>query len=135
MFVVRPIQDKEIQKAVCAELEAPYYENALAFFAADLKEDNTTIDCFISICQFYFKGDAEIINLSASHGREEDEAVIVMLRAAMSFMHRCGVKELSFAEGATNEHWLKKSGFPKIDGIYKIDLEKFYSAPCKYSEE
>ena len=135
MFVVRPIQDKELQKNICTELGAPYYENALAFFAADLEEDGSTIKCYISICQFYFNGNAEIINLTAADGRDDDEAVIVMLRAAMSFMHRCGVKETYFAKDSTSDHWLRKSGFSKIGDVYKIDLEKFYTSPCKYSEE
>ncbi len=135
MFVVRPIQNKEEQKMICKMLNVPYYENALAFYAADLKSDNTTIDEYISICQFYLSGEAEIVGFHAADGREEDEAVVVMLRAAMSFMQRCGAGYARFLEGAASEFWMKKSGFPQNNGVYRIDLDLFYSSPCKFSEE
>lgn len=134
MFVVRPIQIKSEQCEICKALGVPFFENAIAFYAADLKDDNTTVDSYISICQFYFKGDAEIVSFAAADGREEDEAVIIMLRAAMSFMHRCGVNFAFFAQEAASEHWLKKSGFRYREGFWSIDLDKFYSAPCKYSD-
>lgn len=135
MFVVRAIQKKNIQKTICEEVGATYYENALAFFAADLKENKTDIDSYISICQFYLNGDGEIISFSAANGRENDEAVIVMLRTVMSFMHRCGVKNAYFAKNSTSEFWLKKSGFISTDGVYSIDLDKFYTSPCCHDPE
>ena len=134
MFVVRPVQLKDEQKYICDNLGAEFYKNALSFYAADLAEDNTTIETYIGICQFYFMGDAEIVGFFAAEGREDDEAVIVMLRAAMSFMHRCGAKTARFANGAASEFWLKKSGFLLKDGIYSIDLEKFYTAKCNHGD-
>ena len=135
MFVVRAIQSKDLQMEICKNIGIEYKENALAYFAADLCDNGVDIDSYISICQFYFCGDAEIIDFKAADGRDEDEAVIVMLRAVMSFMHRCGVKTVHFAEGATNDLWLKKSGFICVNGVYSMDLEKFYTSPCRYSEE
>ena len=135
MFVVRAIQSKELQREICEAIGTEYKENALAYFAADLCDNGVDIDSYISICQFYFCGDAEIIDLKAAEGRDDDEAVIVMLRAVMSFMHRCGVKNVRFADGAANDWWLKKSGFICVDGVYSMDLVKFYTSPCKYSEE
>ena len=134
MFVVRPIQDKETQIRVCSELNAEFYDNSLAFFAADLKEDGLNIDCFIGICQFYMGKKGEIIDFTIAEGRENDEAVIVMLRAVMSFMNRCGVSSAFFAENAATEYWLKKSGFVNKNGTYEIDLDLFYTSPCKYSD-
>ena len=135
MFVVRPIQDKIVQKAICDVLGAVYYENALAFYAADLKENGVDIDKYISICQFFMDKNGEIASLYAADGREEDEAVIVMLRAVMSFMNRCGISYAFFSKNAASEHWLKKSGFCNNNGKYEIDLDKFYNSPCKYSED
>lgn len=134
MFVVRSIQDKLLQENICNKLNTVYKENSLAFFAADLKDNGTDIDEYISICQFYLNKNGEIIDLTAADGRENDEAVIVMLRTVMSFMYRCGVKSVFFSEGATNEWWLKKSGFTINNDVYMMDLERFYTSPCKYSE-
>ena len=130
MFVVRAIQDKKLQNDISKELGSDFYENALAFYAADLKEDKSTIDSYISICQFYLNGDGEIICLQVADGREDDEAVIVMLRTVMNFMYRCGVKKAHFTENSTDDYWLKKSGFSNNKGVYEIDLVEFYSAHC-----
>lgn len=135
MFVVRAIQDKALQEEICNILKTDYKENSLAFFAADLKDDGTNIDKYISICQFYLNKMGEIVNFTAADGRNEDEAVIVMLRTVMSFMYRCGVKVAAFSDGSVNDWWLAKSGFIEQNGTYMMDLEKFYTSPCKYSEE
>ena len=135
MFVVRAIQDKKLQEKICSILKTEYRPNALAYFAADLKDDGTEIDKFISICQFYLSRDGEIVDLTAADGRDNDEAVIVMLRAVMSFMYRCGIKRATFSSDATSEWWLNKSGFSNHNNSYEIDLEKFYTSPCKYSKE
>ena len=134
MFVVRPIQIKEEHKYICNILGTEFFENSLAFYAADLAEDKSTVEAYIGICQFYFKGDAEIVDFFACDGREEDEAVIVMLRAAMSFMHRCGAGTAYFAENSASDFWLKKSGFICRDDKYSIDLNKFYSTKCNHGD-
>lgn len=130
MFIVRAIQDKVLQKSLCESMGAEYCENALAYFAADLNEDCETIAEYIGICQFIMQGDAEILTYICYEDRYDDEAVLVMLRTVMSFLHRCGVKYCYFYEKAASDVLAKKSGFIYKDGRYEINLEKFYSSKC-----
>ncbi len=130
MYVVKAIQDKALQKGICESLNVEYNEYALAYMAADLKEDGETIDEYIGICQFILQGDAEIITFNSFPDRYDDEAVIVLLRAVMSFMHRCGAKMCYFEEGAAPEALIQRSGFISDRGKYLKDLEKFYSSKC-----
>ncbi len=130
MFIVRAIQDKELQRSLCESLGADYCENALAYFAADLCEDCESIAEYIGICQFIMQGDGEIVSFSSYEDRYEDEAMIVMLRAVMSFMHRCGVKYCFLNENAAPRELAQKSGFIYSSGTYGMDLEKFYSSKC-----
>ena len=71
-----------------------------------------------------------IDNLTYAPNVTDWEAMIIMLRAAMSFMYRCGI-QLVYLSADTDEEILKKSGFLKNnDGQYYIDVQKFYGSSC-----
>ena len=130
MFVVRPLQDKTLQESLANLTGAEYHPYSLAYMAADLKEDNESIDEYIGLCQFVMQGEAEILSLSCTEDRYEDEAVIVMLRAVMSFLEKCGVKYCWFSMESVDERLAAKSGFELKDDRYIIDLEAFYAGKC-----
>ena len=123
MLTVLPIQSKETQKELCIKCGVEYIENAFAYRADD--------GDFIGICQFYFKDDNGYIeNLTYAPYVNDWEAMIIMLRAAMNFMYRCGIKTV-FLGQSTNEDLIKKSGFLKNEnGEYYIDVQKFYGGSC-----
>ena len=100
-----------------------YLENAFAYRADD--------GDFIGICQFYFKDDNGYIeNLTYAPNVSDWEAMIIMLRASMSFMYRCGIK-LVYLSGSTDEELIKRSGFLKNDkSEFFIDVQKFYGGSC-----
>ena len=107
MLIVKPIQAKSEQEELSLLCSATYNINSFAYRADD--------DGFIGICQFRF----------------DWEAMIIMLRTAMNFMFRCGIKKSIFENNATTEELLKKSGYrPDENGIYSIDIDKFYNTPC-----
>ena len=59
--------------------------------------------------------------------------MIIMLRATMNFMYRCGLKLCFFNENACPDDLLSKSGFLKDEnGVYYIDLVKFYTGSCHH---
>lgn len=130
MYIVKAIQSKDVQKELCNLMNVEYNEYALAYMAADLMPDGESIESYIGICQFIMQGDAEILTLTCFPDRYEDEAVIVMLRAVMHFMYRCGVKICYFNKGACPEAIADKSGFIYKNGRYEMDIEKFYSSKC-----
>ena len=126
MLTVLPIQSKEEQKQLCDICGVEFLENAFAYRADDGK--------FIGICQFTFENDCGYIkNLSYAPEVEDNEAMIIMLRAAMSFMHRCGLVDSYIDETATTPTLLRVCGYKiNSDGKYFLDLDKFYNTPCSH---
>lgn len=124
MLTVLPIQTKEEQKELCEICGVEFIENAFAYKADD--------NGFIGICQFTFENDCGYIkNLSYAPNAEDNEAMIIMLRATMSFMLRCGIVNSFIDENATTDILLRVSGYKKNeDGKYFLDLDKFYNTPC-----
>ena len=127
MLKVLPIQSKDVQKELCELCNATYYVNSFAYRADD--------ETFIGICQFSFSNNNGYINaLKYAPSIVDWEAMIIMLRAAMNFMFRCGLKYCFFENDAcTDSELLAKSGFLKDEaGKYYIDLVKFYTGSCHH---
>ncbi len=126
MLTVLPIQYQNEQEELCKICGIEFMEGAFAYRADD--------GDFIGICQFTFENDAGYIkNLSYAPGVEDNEAMIIMLRATMSFMHRCGLVDSYIDENATTPTLLKVSGYKLNDeGKYYLDLDKFYNTPCSH---
>lgn len=125
MLTVLPIQSKDTQKELCEKCGVLYNENAFAYRADD--------GDFIGICQFYFKNNNGYIeSLTYAPNVSDWEAMIIMLRATMSFMYRCGLK-IAYLNKNTHQELIKKSGFLKNDdNQYYIDLQKFYGGSCSH---
>lgn len=125
MLTVLPIQSKDTQKELCEKCGVTYNENAFAYRADD--------GDFIGICQFHFKdNNGYIESLTYAPNVSDWEAMIIMLRASMSFMYRCGLK-IAYLDESTNKELIQKSGFLKADNNqYYIDLQKFYGGSCSH---
>lgn len=120
MLTVLPVQAKDEQKELCALCGVEYNADAFCYKASDGE--------FIGICQFYFeKGIGYIQNLAYTKGADDTEAMIIMLRATMSFMHRCGLEVSQLCPDCMPENLRNMSGYIKNeDGVYTVDLKKFY---------
>ena len=81
-----------------------------------------------------FEETGEILSLVPAVGKEEDEAMIIMERACMSFMWRSGMKKMIMKETAGPLEVLSRSGIPQINGIYTVDLDAFFDSPCHYNK-
>ena len=126
MLTVFPIQSKQEQAELCALCGVNFIENAFAYRADD--------GDFIGICQFTFENNCGYIkNLSYAPSALDNEAMIIMLRATMSFMYRCGLVNSYMEKNATTPDLLKVSGYKlNDDGKYYLDLDKFYNTPCSH---
>lgn len=127
MLTVLPIQDKNEQKDLTAICGIEFDANAFAYRADD--------GDFLGVIQFKFTNDiGEISGFNYAPGTSDNEAMIIMLRTAMNFMHRCGIKNSSLDAKTTPESLIKLSGYSKEQGdIYTIDLDKFYVSPCHFT--
>ena len=120
MLTVLPIQSKDTQKELCDICGVTYNENAFSYRADD--------GDFIGICQFYFNDNKGYIdNLTYAPNINDWEAMIIMLRAAMNFMYRCGLETSMLCENAMPENLINMSRYRKNEnGVYTVDL-KFYN--------
>lgn len=128
MLSVLPIQDKNIQKELCELCNVAFDANSFAYRADD--------GGFLGICQFRFISETgEINGFKYAPDICDNEAMIIMLRAAMNFMHRCGLKKSIFTADNISAPLIELSSFKKEDsGLYSIDLDKFYISPCHYND-
>ena len=126
MLTVLPIQSKQEQMELCSICNVTYNQESFAYKADD--------DGFIGICQFKFLNDNGYIEALAYAPSVSDwEAMIIMLRATMNFMYRCGLKLCYFEKDAVCEELILKSGFLKNENNqYYIDLVKFYTGSCHH---
>jgi hypothetical protein len=124
MLTLLPIQSKDEQKELCELCGVHYNADAFAYKAAD--------GDFIGICQFYFEnGIGYVQNLTYAPGVDDSEAMIIMLRATMSFMQRCGIVDSYIEKDATTQELLRLSGYKINDeGKYYCNLDRFYNTPC-----
>ncbi len=133
MFVIRPVNDKGIQEELCGVCGCSYLAEDFAYFAADLSEDGTKLLGILGICQFALKNDQGVVhNLQPMPGTFDEEVMIIMIRTAMEFVHRCGCKTMVLAEGACDSAFGEKIGFRLTDGEYRINLVEFYKSPCSF---
>lgn len=136
MFAVKPLEDKNVQRELCALLNTEYMPDSLAYFAADLNDDGSAILGIIGILQFKMSEESgEILTLIPAIGKEDDEAMIIMERAAMSFMWRSGIKKMTMKETAGPDVILSRSGLQKKNGEYFVDLDVFFESPCHFNNK
>ncbi len=134
MLAVRPVADRDTARELCKLVGAPYNEDSFTYFAADVNSDATKINFIIGLCTFRIKGgDCEIEYLGTAPNVEDDEALMIMARAVMSFMYRCEAKVATLSDEGVSEKLGRRLGFLRKDGKREIDLDKFYNAPCKHN--
>ncbi len=138
MFVIRPVNDKNIQEELCTLCGVPFLPGDFAYFAADLSDDGSKLLGILGICQFSLdEAGGTVHHLTPAPGTFDEEVLIIMVRTAMEFVHRClgdsaGEKTMVLAEGACDAAFGEKIGFRLVDGTYQIDLVEFYKSPCHY---
>lgn len=134
MFMVRPLRSPETKVEIIKEIGARDIENTFSFYAAEMKEDFTTVDFYIALCQFVFGPDKiEIKALDVKEGREDDEAVTILVRSVMKWANNADIPRIDFTDPGYSDAGKVKMSFKKDEnGIFTIDLDRFYKGPCSY---
>ncbi len=123
MLIIKPIQDKSEQEALCASCGVAYNPDALAY-KAEVDEIP------VGICQFRIRADAGYItDLAGVKGTDDWEALFIMGRQTMNFIDLHGVHRGIFA-GKADEGLIKALGFEREGEIWALDLEDFFAHPC-----
>ena len=137
MLYITPIQDKAYHFALAGKCGFAGNEDALAFLAADADEATGEIRSEIGICEFTIHNDEGVITaLRSVPGVSDDEALTIMARAVMSFIHRTTIRDLYFADCTADGRFISSLGFRQNEsGRMHIDLAVFFESPCHYSGE
>ena len=130
MLKVLPIQTKDHQKECAEKCDVPYIPDALAYEA--------TVDGeLVGICQFRVTAEGGLIyDLASVPGIDDFESMFIMGRGTLNFIDLCGVHRAFYRGDLHDESLIRAIGFKKNDdGIYEIDLEGFFTEPCKRHKE
>jgi len=132
MLAIKPIQDKSVQKELVEDCGGVYNPDFFAYIANECDEQAETVRYSIGCCQFGMKnGRGEISLLRTLPGVEDDEALMIMARAAASFLFRCDIRYLIMHPGAAESPLYEKLGFAlNSDGEQELDLLRYYTTPC-----
>ena len=98
MLIIRRILDKTLQEALCKDCGVEYNSRAFAYCAGEgkIEGSETIILSYIGILQFTMDDEGGYINaLSTVKGISDDEALMIMTRAAMEYMDSIGIPYVS----------------------------------------
>lgn len=137
MLAIKPIQEKDFQQEWITRCGGKYDLASFAYIANECSEDGETILYPIGGCQFAIRGETgEISLLRCLDGVEDDEALIIMMRAATNFLFRCGIRMVALLPDAAEESLIRKLGFTKNEkGEFWVDLLTYYATPCHEREK
>ncbi|MCQ2435982.1 MAG: hypothetical protein MJ101_03655 [Clostridia bacterium] len=126
MLIIKPIQEKERQSALCALCGVTYDANSFAYYAEVDGAD-------VGVCQFRISGtDCVITDIAAAPGTDDFEALFIMGRAVMDFCDRVGAHDAYICR---NEDRLTKAlGFKNKNGRLYMDMRGFFESPCKHEK-
>lgn len=130
MLEILPIQNKVEQQAVCNMLGIEYSNDMLAYSAR-----YGGILC--GMCQFKMtERGGSLFSLTAARELPEEinefQVLFTLGRAALNFIDLCGIHEAYYDGSDVDEMLLLQIGFTKnANGEYHIDLEGFFTSPCK----
>ena len=131
MLIIKPVQEKKDQENYCAECEAHYEAESLAY-AAWVDEK------LAGICQFVFKPDgAHILTLRPAKSTDDWDALFIMGRQAMNYTDLHGIHVMFYddkpADGMPGE-FISRLGFAEKEGNRRADLAGFFDNPCGHGK-
>lgn len=124
MLKILTVQSKTEQEKLCRLCGTEYDPDALAYSASvDGKP--------VGVCQFRFlSGCGYIISIANAVGITDIEALILMGRATLNFIDRCGVHAARAAKDAADKTLLAAVGFKRGTDGWFVDLNGFFDGHC-----
>ena len=123
MLKITPVTDKELQKEYCENVGIGYDADKMCYAAYDDGKFRG-----ISLFRIVEKS-CVIYNIRLLDGIDDYLAVYLLAKAPMSFCEQIGVKTAVFED--ENKELAKKLEFVEKDRVYKVDLEGYFTTPCK----
>lgn len=130
MLEILPIQSKDEQRTVCGLLGTEFSQDMLAYSARYKGQ-------LCGICQFKMtQRGGSLFSLDCSKQLPDEitefQVLFTLGRAALNFIDLCGVHKAYYDGAHKDDALLGQIGFEKnSQGEYFIDLEGFFTSPCK----
>ena len=130
MLEILPIQNKSEQRDICDALGAEYAQDMLAYSARYCGH-------LCGICQFKMTArGGSLFSLTCKKKLPSEitefQVLFTLGRAALNFIDLCGVHKAYYDGAAADDVLLRQIGFTKNEnGEYFINLEGFFTSPCK----
>lgn len=130
MLIVKPVEEKAVQEAVCLTCGAAYDPDALIYAA---HED----EALIGICQFKLgAGCAEILDLKQKPDVSDYEGMFILARGTLNFIDLCGIHRARCKSDAGDLPLLRAVGFREIDkGLLEMDLTDEFNGKCSHCKK
>jgi len=139
MLIIRKVLDYNLKEELCKECGVPNYENSMAYLAIESATPEAYEYEKLALLQFSLKNGCAYINqITTFPNIVDNEALIIMSRAAMEFIYRSiGISILKIEDNPyTMEILIEVLGFRRdSSGVYTIDLAKFFEEPCKFDPD
>ena len=127
MLSVLPIQSKNEQKEVAELCGVEYRPTLLAYKILDGGKT-------VGICQFRLAPEGGVIEtLSGLPNEEKFEYLFMLGRGTLNFIETCGAKYAYLDIDGFDKITAQAIGFKLFEGRYRIDLEGFFTEPCKHN--
>lgn len=123
MLKILPVDSKEKQEEYCLLTNVEYDADQMCYAAFD--DGN-----FIGVSLFRIIGQSCVIyRVKLTDGTDDHLAIYLLAKAPMNFADLCGIKEAIFKD--ENTSLAKELKFVENDGLYKVDLDGYFTTPCK----
>ena len=129
MLHIIPIQSKDEQRSLAEAFGERFDERALAYLAADESDEGDRKP--IGFMQFILGCDsAEALCLREAVDSDDLEAMMILARAAFSFIHRIGLQSVTVKKSAVSERLAAALRLTDCGDVWRLDLMRYFAAPC-----
>lgn len=123
MLKITPVADKEIQKEYCEAVGLCHDADKMCYAAYD---DGV----FRGVSLFRIVGKSCVIyEIKLLDGIDDFLAVYLLAKAPLSFCEQIGIMHAQYL--AEDKELARKLEFVEKDGEYTLDLEGYFTTPCK----
>ena len=128
MLHIIPIQSKNEQRSLAEAFGERYDESALAYLAAEEADGGESRA--IGFMQFTLGERADVLCLREAKDSDDAEAMMILARAAFSFVHRVGIEKVAAPKDAIDERLARALGMTGGSEEWSLDLARYFAMPC-----
>ena len=129
MLHIIPVQSKSEQRTLAESFGECFDERAFAYLAV---EEDETLQTPLGFMQFTLGDEcAEVLCLRETHGVDDTEAMLILARAAFSFIHRVGIAAVIANKNALDPRLAAALSLEDTGGTWRLDLDRYFALPCE----